>query len=80
MIGFVVGGRSVGRSLSDGRFPIGGSHGQFADVLVRMENDDVHFGHVETHQRHGSAETDRQTHCRDLNLKLFFFKYYLTVE
>ncbi len=66
---FVVGSRGGGRALSDGRFPVGGSHGEFADVLVRMENDDVHFGHVQAHQRHRGAEADRQTHRRYLNLK-----------
>jgi hypothetical protein len=33
-----------------------------------MENDDVHFGHVQAHQRHRGAEADRQTHRRYLNL------------
>lgn len=31
-------------------FPIGGSHCQFPDVLVRMKYDNVHFGDVETDQ------------------------------
>ena len=64
-----VGARAGARPLSVGSLPIGGSHGEFPDVLVRMEHDDVHFGYVEADEGHRSAETDRQTHGRNLNLR-----------
>ena len=52
-----------------GAFPVGGSHGEFPDVFVRMENDDVHFGHVEADEGHRGAQAHRQTHGRNLNLQ-----------
>lgn len=55
-------------TLSSGRFPVGGIHSEFAHIFIRMEYDDVNFGHVETHQSYGSAQTDCQTHGRYLNL------------
>jgi len=72
-IGSSLGARLTGRARP---LPVGGSHRQFPHVLVRMENDYVHFGHVETHQSDRGAQTDCQAHGRYLNLKFADYYYH----
>ena len=42
---------SVGFLVGDG------VHGQFADVFLRLEDDDVHFGREQTQQCHARTQT-----------------------
>lgn len=68
MVATSAGTGARARALPVRSLPVGGSHSQFAHVFVRMEHDDVHFGKVEAHERHRSAQAHRQAHGRDLNL------------
>ena len=63
----VVIGRAGG---ARGRHLVGGwVHDQFAHVLLRLEDDDVHLGHEQTQQRHRGAERDGHAQRRDLDLR-----------
>ena len=41
-----------------------------ADVLVRLEEDDVDFGNKEAAERHGSADVDANAKCGRLDLMM----------
>lgn len=47
----------------------GGGHSESADILLRLEQDDVDFGSEEAAQHHRPTQTDRNAHGGCLHLE-----------
>ena len=49
-----------------------GVHGKFSNIFLRVKDDDVEFGTVETKQSHIRAQADGHTECGELYLKYYY--------
>ena len=56
-------------ALAGGDAETGGGHSERADILLRLEQDDVDLGSEEAAQHHRPTQTDRDTHGGGLHLK-----------